>query len=699
MLEKRREIKNCTTLLKSRVTSFLVKYRKRCNAFPISTINKLVKHDSYKHLSKLIINEVPIDTNIAVKDMQKRYNGVKKKISPAYFNPIIRGFISDSKKASNVSSIKDIYKSYCSQLDAEFKNLNLDLEYCLETLKALNKSLKDYNTKNKKAISESTDIYTESNVDISAEYIKIRADCTKNTLAFKKALSDKDYIKARMYAIKINDACEDFYKKLCDMDMSAFEAASGTISKIALDIGKNIAITYGAMEVTIKTIEVLHNRTLSKSQKKKVKEQVSPILFGNNYSKQVGTSVIQNSVQMLINVYNKLKNSKNIETKDLNNLYNSIKHQMKVMCAKSKLLINDVDRAQKIYGSEEKRKELEQDVKDAKNIFKESTNESEDYVMDKVLLEIMLDSFDCGDDDYYYETFSNPIRKYLKKIEKIKDEKPGESSTPEEVKKFVDDSYDDVIAASKILEKEPDKLTKADIIDLCNILLAYIGICGGTVIAIESSVVLGIITAAVGVIAMFLMPIITWIRRNNDVTVVKNLTKIKTSLEKLKDNKKLPADVKKRIEKMIEKISDAETDIYAKIKNVKESKEADSAILAVYKECAEGKITLEQRESLINAIKTQKETESIVAESSFYTDLTKKEKFNEVKRIAYERCANGEFSESTRDDIIKEAYNKIFVEFDASAAATPKTDDPEAKKDLKDVQNKIEKEMNDRINE
>lgn len=176
-------------------------------------------------------------------------------------------------------------------------------------------------------------------------------------------------------------------------------------------------------------------------------------------------------------------------------------------------------------------------------------------------------------DELYQETFSNPIRKYLKKIEKIKDEKPGSSATPDEVKKFVDDSYDDVVEASKILEKEPSKLTKADILDLCNFVLGYAGLCGGVVLAVESSIALGIFTAALGVIAMFIMPIITWVRRNNDVTVTKNLTKIKTSLEKLENNKKLPADVKSKISKMIEKISDAETDIYAKIKNVKESSE------------------------------------------------------------------------------------------------------------------------------
>lgn len=148
-LKKRKEIKDYTNRLKNRVTSFLVKYRKRYNAFPIGSINKLVKHDSYKYLSKLIINGVSIETPIAIKDMQKKYNGIKKKLNPSYFNPIIKGFISDAKKAGNDTSISSLYSNYCSELDAEFKQLDLDLDFCLNTLKSLNKALKEYNTKNK----------------------------------------------------------------------------------------------------------------------------------------------------------------------------------------------------------------------------------------------------------------------------------------------------------------------------------------------------------------------------------------------------------------------------------------------------------------------------------------------------------------------------------------------------------------------
>lgn len=148
-LDKRRDIKAYNIKLKSKITSFLVSYRKKYDAFPITSINKLTRHDSYKALSKLIIYDVSIEPNVALKDLQNRYKGIKKKLNPSYFNPVLRGFNQDVKKASSNESVKDLYTKYSHQLDAEFKQLDLDLDYCIATLKALNKALSEYNKKAK----------------------------------------------------------------------------------------------------------------------------------------------------------------------------------------------------------------------------------------------------------------------------------------------------------------------------------------------------------------------------------------------------------------------------------------------------------------------------------------------------------------------------------------------------------------------
>jgi hypothetical protein len=46
--------------------------------------------------------------------------------------------------------MRDIYNKYSHQLDAEFKQLDLDLDFCVATLKALNRALSEYNKKNRK---------------------------------------------------------------------------------------------------------------------------------------------------------------------------------------------------------------------------------------------------------------------------------------------------------------------------------------------------------------------------------------------------------------------------------------------------------------------------------------------------------------------------------------------------------------------
>lgn len=148
-LDRRRDIKSYTVKLKSKITSFLVPYRKKYDAFPIQTINKLVRQDSYKALSKLIVNDVPIEANVALKDLQTRYKNIKKKLNPSYYNPVLRGFNQDAKKASD-EYIKEIYKNYVHQLDAEFKQLDLDLDFCIATLRALNKALSEHNKKARK---------------------------------------------------------------------------------------------------------------------------------------------------------------------------------------------------------------------------------------------------------------------------------------------------------------------------------------------------------------------------------------------------------------------------------------------------------------------------------------------------------------------------------------------------------------------
>ena len=139
-------IKTDTILLKQSVTSFLIQYRKNYKAFPISNINKLARHNSIKNVSNMILNDKPIAPTVAIKLIQDRYKKIAKKTNPSYFSSVIRGFQNDCRRAKKIEDVKELYKNYDNELKSIFKEMDLDLKYCINGLKALNKVLKE-NTK------------------------------------------------------------------------------------------------------------------------------------------------------------------------------------------------------------------------------------------------------------------------------------------------------------------------------------------------------------------------------------------------------------------------------------------------------------------------------------------------------------------------------------------------------------------------
>lgn len=107
-------------------------------------------------------------------------------------------------------------------------------------------------------------------------------------------------------------------------------------------------------------------------------------------------------------------------------------------------------------------------------------------------------------------------------------------------------------------------------------------------------------------------------------------------------------------------------DVLAKKDSVtaKESSEFDDSILELYENCAQGLITIEEREAAIEALKESHENEIALEEALLEEELaveaSKHEKLEKVKKVLYEKCANNEISEDQREELISEAYNRIF---------------------------------------
>lgn len=567
-----------------------------------------------------------------------------------------------------------------------------------------------------------------ANMDLCIEFNKIRTDILKDKVDFRTAIIAKDYKTARYAAMRINKKCEDFNKKLDDIDMTKTEAVIGSAAKVSYDTGLVILALYASMEAAIKAVEVANDHVFTKSEKKEVKKIAKNAMFGKQLAFKTGSMLaggaLESAIRVIANVNNKLNSDNKVDPKDLNAYYVTIKQKMKVVTAKSKLLLNEVDRLENRYGAEEKKKELDKELKDSRDIFKES----EGYSMSNYFAEISAEdiqrenivfeyTYENESGVYVTESFKDiisPLSSIKEKIKNIKENKPNEYDKVKDIADFLDTHEKDIKKAAELIEAEPTKLRKADINMLIRFCLEVIGMFAGLgmVAAFELSNPVGLaIGVAMFIGSYFLMIvdaivtlIVRYIRANDDVEVLRNLSKIKNALVKI-EKKKLPDKYKKKISSTITKISDAEEEGYSKLKVSKESVDVD--MLSIYEACQNGLISEDVKESLIASLKRERATRSIMEESSCTEpmDATLREKFQEVKRLVYEKCANGEIPVDAREDILNRAYNKIFNETEvanppAGSSATPKVqpldtkkDEAEAKKDLDEMNKNIEKDL------
>lgn len=172
-------------------------------------------------------------------------------------------------------------------------------------------------------------------------------------------------------------------------------------------------------------------------------------------------------------------------------------------------------------------------------------------------------------DDLMTESLVSPVTKLKKKIEEIKNKKPSENDKSDEITEFIENNEKDLEKAAELCEKEPEEIKKNDIKFLVSIVLSVIAAIGGVGLAVGTGATVGLVIGTVGYLWIYLGSLISIILRycriNTDRSVIDNLTKIKKALVKSKQNVK-DEKTKKKIDKLIEKIDDAETSMNAKFK-------------------------------------------------------------------------------------------------------------------------------------
>lgn len=265
--------------------------------------------------------------------------------------------------------------------------------------------------------------------------------------------------------------------------------------------------------------------------------------------------------------------------------------------------------------------ETDEDVMQEDEVTQESVDEAyTDYLqseVDELMTEGML---------------SNPLKKHLDKLKKIKQEKPAEYDGPEEVKKFVDKHYDEIVEASELLEQEPKDLRDNQIRSLVALALTWVTWIAATATVLSApalSVFFMVVTVVLLLVNGIVLSIITYCRTSNDRKAMDDLCKVRDALAKVKsaNDVKLPKAVKNKVSDLIAKIDDAETEINARIRAVKESVDEQ---LAIYEAAYAGNITTEDRDELLAAL------DSMTDGGGYLTEGTNLDQRKAGKKVASE---------------------------------------------------------------
>lgn len=147
------------------------------------------------------------------------------------------------------------------------------------------------------------------------------------------------------------------------------------------------------------------------------------------------------------------------------------------------------------------------------------------------------------------------INSFLNKVKEIKRAKPNEFSESPEIKEFVDKYYDDIMNAANTLEKEPKKLSKHLVGNLCIQAATFVGLAITT-----AAPAIGMIVFVLGFVS-FVIHLSYIVKRSNKYGEgVAEIKKLKSSLEKVKNNSELDDKYKVKIAKLIDKIEEIEID-------------------------------------------------------------------------------------------------------------------------------------------
>ena len=117
----------------------------------------------------------------------------------------------------------------------------------------------------------------------------------------------------------------------------------------------------------------------------------------------------------------------------------------------------------------------------------------------------------------------------------------------------------------------------------------------------------------------------------------------------------------KRLDKSIEQLANTKgKNVKKTAEEVKKESVAVDFKKALYEACNHGLISMEQREELLDASRTNMYIEAANATTYKFDTMANDDQFKQVRRVLYDRCKSGEISVDERDEMLLNARRKFF---------------------------------------
>ena len=657
--------------LKKEIVDFTTDFKKRYQLFPWSKVNKLTKIEM-RSSSPITVNGSEFTVMSLVKEINKSKTKIQSRLKPSYYNFLLKAYIKDSMNLED-KEVNSIYKEYEEQLNGLFKETKQDLMFCLEGLKQINKAFKKEevtesvsNDANKKILDDFKHYVKGCRMDCDPMYADIRP--LDNPMIHKSKKNGDMLLLATTSIGK--------YKK------EKVNKVMGELKKNVLYDGQEVEFHTcylpGDVFIFIKLRDIV-TESCHNSDRENILNKALDVLEDKGRTPKVSKKSKENWI-----------NGKGTDFDDALCIAGLGNDGLQSLCTEVNKIIKPLggkvspDNYGTIFLSIKESEEI------TMNHWYDYVSESGDYVD---LRDFVLECYQAVENDVEDDTFEEGTNLDIRA--ELKPMKAQYKKMMKEIKKAKKDGNID--KAIKIAQQLSD-LTK-DVHKKINGMDSTVGsvIFGfftswtitffrDLVLVLASPFTVGVtgfVAWAKDLIEKWKKPVKRLINSEglskDDFNFYKN--KALDQAENMMKASKRLVDTLKEEKKEIDK---EKKEAAKKDKAVKESAEFKNAKYALYEACHNGEITIEEREELFKDLQDKfyvKEKTSDIMED---TSKTKNQRFDECRKVLYERCSQGEITVSERESLIGKAYDMIFVKEEANDE-TSGADDKEAEKNVEDA--------------